>query len=145
MANAIYPAAKVKWLTTGMNITTLPIEAVLLRGYTYSSAHDNLDDIGAGLRIATQSMTGFALTATVTVTSGGCTVTGPAVDCNNYIFTAVPAGAACESIVYYHASGVEGTSTLIFYQDDATGLPVPPNGQDINVTIDNGDGRLFVL
>ena len=144
MANHVYPASKVLWLTTGMNVTTIDIKAVLLRGYTYDAAHDNLDDIGAGLRVATSAnMANVALTATVTVASGGCTVTGPGVDCDDFSWTAVAAGAACESIVWYRDTAVEGTSTLIVYVDTQTGLPITPNGQNIAYTVDaNG---LFVL
>jgi hypothetical protein len=146
VSNHIYPAAKVLWLTSGMDVTAIDIKAVLLRGYTYSDAHDNLNDIGAGLRVATSgNMGGVTLTGTVTVSSGGCSVTGPAVDCNDFTWTAVAAGAACESIVWYHDSGVEGTSTLILYVDTLSGLPVTPNGQDIDMVIDSGNGRLFVL
>lgn len=142
--NKIYPAAKVLWLTSGMDVTAIDIKAVLLRGYTYSATHDNLDDIGAGLRVATSSnMGGVALTGTVTVSSGGCSVTGPGVDCNDFTWTAVGAGAACESIVWYNDTGNEATSTLICYVDTQTGLPITPNGQDIDYVVDaNG---LFVL
>jgi hypothetical protein len=145
MANAIYDQAKTEWLTTGLDVTAQDIRCVLTRGYTFSQANKFLSDIGAGLRISVSpTITGFAVLSAATVVSGGCTVHGPVVDCDDFTFTTPPAGAACESLEFYYHSGVEGTSTLIYHCDTAGGfLPVTPNGQDIVVTI-NPSG-LFIL
>jgi hypothetical protein len=145
VANTIFDSAKVLWLTTGLDVTALDIRAVLTRGYTFSQTHDNLDDIGAGLRVSVSpTITGFALLAAATVLSGGCTAHGPVVDCDDFTFTAVAAGAACESIEFYYHTGADATSTLIYHCDTAgVFLPITPNGQDINFTV-NAAG-LFVL
>lgn len=48
-------------------------------------------------------------------------------------FTAV-SGATVESLNFYKDTGVESTSNLICWFDTATGLPLTPNGGDVNVT-----------
>lgn len=48
-------------------------------------------------------------------------------------FTAV-SGATVESLVFFKDTGVETTSNLLWWFDTATGLPLTPNGGDVNVT-----------
>lgn len=48
-------------------------------------------------------------------------------------FTAV-SGASVESLVFFKDTGVATTSNLICWFDTATGLPLTPNGGDVNVT-----------
>lgn len=48
-------------------------------------------------------------------------------------FTAV-SGSSVESMSLYEDSGSAATSDLICYWDSATGLPLTPNGGDVNVT-----------
>lgn len=48
-------------------------------------------------------------------------------------FTAV-SGASVESLSLLEDSGAGATSDLICYWDTATGLPLTPNGGDVNVT-----------
>jgi hypothetical protein len=48
-------------------------------------------------------------------------------------FTAV-SGATVESLVMFKNTGTPTTSNLICYWDTATGLPLTPNGGDVNVT-----------
>ena len=48
-------------------------------------------------------------------------------------FTAV-SGVTVESLVFYKDTGVEATSDLLWFFDTATGLPLTPNGGDVNVT-----------
>ena len=57
-------------------------------------------------------------------------------------FTAVT-GATVESLVMLKNTGVAGTSDLICFWDTATGLPLTPNGGDVNITF-NGSGILKV-
>jgi hypothetical protein len=49
-------------------------------------------------------------------------------------FTAV-SGASVESIVALKDTAVASTSPLFGYWDTATGLPLTPNGGDVNVTL----------
>jgi hypothetical protein len=48
-------------------------------------------------------------------------------------FTAV-SGSSVESMSLYEDSGSAATSDLVAYWDTATGLPLTPNGGDVNVT-----------
>ena len=48
-------------------------------------------------------------------------------------FTAV-SGATCEGLAFYKDTGTPSTSNLICYFDTGTGLPLTPNGGDVNVT-----------
>jgi hypothetical protein len=55
MANAIYPKFKEALLQGDIALDTANVKAVLvdLADYTYSAAHDFLDDVAAGGRVAT--------------------------------------------------------------------------------------------
>jgi len=48
-------------------------------------------------------------------------------------FSAV-SGATVESLVFFKNTGTPGTSNLICWFDTGTGLPLTPNGGDVNVT-----------
>lgn len=48
-------------------------------------------------------------------------------------FTAV-SGATVEYLCFFKDTGTPSTSNLICYFDTATGLPLTPNGGDVNVT-----------
>jgi len=65
-------------------------------------------------------------------------------DAADVTFAAVT-GDQSEALVIYQDTGVEATSRLIVYIDTATGLPVTPNGGDIQIQWDNGPNRIFKL
>lgn len=131
MANAVYPKFKEAMISGGANhdISGGNVKAVLvdLADYTYSSAHDFLDDVASGGRVATSA------------NLGSKTFTNGLFDAADTSFSAVT-GDISEAIIVYIDTGVESTSRLIAYFDTGvTGLPVTPNGGDINVTW-NGSG-----
>jgi hypothetical protein len=64
----------------------------------------------------------------------GVSVAAGDVDIPDFTFTLV-SGASCESLVFYGHTGTESTAPLMAYYDAATGLPVTPNGGDIDVAI----------
>lgn len=135
MANVIYPKYKEALLTADSNIDLEAgnVKAVLVDGadYTYSAAHDFLDDVPSGGRVATSGNL-----ASKTITNG-------VFDVADFSFTAVT-GDVSEILIIYIDTGVASTSRLVAYYDTGvTGLPVTPNGGDINVTV-NGSG-LFAL
>lgn len=84
--------------------------------------HQDINDI----RTAEIAVTGD-LTVGVTIANGD-------VDIADFTFTTV-SGNSIESLNFYYHTGVDTTSTLIAYYDTATGLPVTPNGGDIDVAI----------
>ena len=123
MANALYDLGRESFLKGEISWSADNIKAVLVDNadYVVNLATDQfLSDIIAGGRVATS----VNFTAKTTVAG--------AADAADITFTAVT-GDISESLVIYQDSGVEGTSRLIAYIDTATGLPVTPNGGDIQV------------
>lgn len=62
------------------------------------------------------------------------TITDGAFDFADFSFTSV-SGSSAESLVLYRDSGTSSTSNLMVYIDTATGLPITPNGNNIDVTV----------
>lgn len=123
MANAIYPLYKQALLAGDSNISlsggTVKAALVDTGVYTYSAAHQFLT-----------SLTGVVGTAQ---TLGSKTVTNGLFDAADVVYSAVT-GNSAEAIVLYIDTGVAGTSRLVAYIDTGvTGLPVTPNGGDINL------------
>lgn len=135
MASVVYKSAKQKFLSAGLDLTSLNLKTVLVDTgtYTFSAAHDFLDDVAGGARIATSGNL-----ASKTVTDG-------VFDAADVTFTAVT-GATVEAIVIYNDTGTAATSDLIAYIDTASaGLPFTPNGGDCLVSWDNGASKIFAL
>lgn len=89
------------------------------------SVIDFLDDIDAGARIAT-----------VTVSAGRTTTAG-VFDFTDVTFSAVSGSAAQCVFLYDDTPATEATKPLIAVDDQATNLPVTPNGGDINYVVNN--------
>ena len=135
MANAIYPKWKEGLMQASSN-TSLggTVKAALARSaaYTYSASHQFLSDVTSPH--ATKSDT----LASKTYTSG-------TFDAADFKFTAPAADTySYNQLIVYIDTGSAATSPLVaFYDTGVTGLPVTPNGGDINVTV-NASG-LFAL
>jgi hypothetical protein len=134
MASILYPKAKEAFLSGSINLSSDTIKCVLIdtADYTYSAAHDFLDDVAAGARVGTAQ------------TLGSKTVTNGIFDAADATFTSVT-GDVCEAILIYKDTGTESTSNLIALIDTATGLPVTPNGGNISIAWDNGSNKIFAL
>lgn len=135
MANALYPKWKEALLQASANsdLSSTTVKAVLIDAadYTYSSAHDFLDDVAAGARVGTAQ------------TLSSKTFTSGTFDAADITFSTV-SGDQAEAILIYIDTGVEGTSRLVAYMDTGfTGLPVTPGGGDI-VIVWNASG-IFTL
>ena len=125
MANALYPKWKQALLdfTANNDISAGTVKAALVDTgiYTYSAAHAFYDDVHSAVVGTSQTI-------------GTKTYTDGVFDGDNVTFSAV-SGNTCEAIVIYIDTGVAGTSPLVAYIDTGvTGLPVTPNGGDINIT-----------
>ena len=125
MASVLYPLYKERLLDpnktggggVGVDMNTDTIKAVLLTsGYTYSAAHDFLDD----LVVASNSPTsgGTATLASPTVTNG-------VFDAADTVFSAVTTGFTITQIAVYKDTGTASTSALICLFD---GLSQASNG-----------------
>lgn len=123
MANLLYPKFKELIISgaTNANLSSGTVKVVLVDAavYTYSAAHDFFNDIASVIATATLS--------SKTVASG-------VYDSADPTWTAVT-GAQSEYLIMYVDTGSAATSPLVAFYDTATGLPVTPNGGDINITV----------
>lgn len=133
MANALYGLGKAAFLTGAIDLSTHDIKCVLVDTGTYTvnlSTHQYHSDLSG-----------------IVATSGNLaskTTTLGVFDAADLTFSTV-SGASAEALVIYRDTGVSGTSPLIAYIDTATGLPVTPNGGDINIVWDSGANKIFAL
>ena len=126
MANALYPKFKQALLNKEHDLNTDDIRVVLsdAADYTFNSTHDFLDDVPAGARVAVSS----------TLTSP--TIVDGVFDTADFTFTSVTGDQSEQIILYNHTGGSDAARGLIEFLDTGmTGMPVTPNGGDINVTI----------
>lgn len=85
--------------------------------------------------------------AGIVATSGnlsGKTSTGGVADASD-LTVATVTGDPFEALIIYKDTGVSGTSILIAYIDDYTGLPCTPNGSNITVAFPNDANKIFKL
>lgn len=126
MANALAASARQAWLEGSISWLSDTIKVVLVSSsYTYSAAHDFLDDVAIGYRVATSS----ALTSK--------TSTNGAADAADVTFTAVAGGSTVTGLWVYKDTGVAGTSRLLFWYDtksDTTPINITTNGGDIQIS-----------
>ena len=123
MASAIYPKFKEALLQGDYDLSTAVVRAVLVDTgtYTYSAAHDFYDDLSG-------------VVGTESGAFGSKTFTNGTFDAADITFTAVT-GSTAEAIVLFADTGNAATDAFICFIDSAaSGLPVTPNGGDINVT-----------
>lgn len=127
MANAIYPKYKEALLDGAANIAldSNDVKVCLIdtADYTYSAAHDFLDDVAGAAIVATSG------------NLAGKTITNGVFDSNNPTFSLV-SGDVAEALIIYIDTAVAATSRLVAYFDTGvTNLPVTPNGADILVAV----------
>jgi hypothetical protein len=120
MANQLYPKGKEGFLGSLIDMDTDDIRAVLCRD-TYNAAHEFLS-----------SLTDIVATSPQLTSP---TITNGVFDSADLIYPSVGATASTPYLVLYHSTGVAGTSRLIAHIDTATGLPVTPDGTNINVSV----------
>lgn len=127
MANALYPLWKQQLIQAASNTAltgTIKVVLVDTGTYTYSNTHQFFSSVtGVPVSIAAAPPT----LASKTYANG-------VFDAADVTFTAVTLGANCEALIIYCDTGSAATSPLIAYLDTGiTGMPVTPNGGDINV------------
>jgi hypothetical protein len=123
MASVVYPKFKETILQGTYNLSSVAVRAVLIDTgtYTYSAAHDFYNDLSG-------------VVGTESGALGSKTFTNGTFDSADITFTAAT-GNTAEAIVLFVDTGNAATDALIAYIDSGTGLPVTPNGGDINVTV----------
>lgn len=142
MANALFDKSREGFLTGEIDWDTAVIKVSLVRGYTFSAAHQFVSDVtGASGVLAATS----AALASKTTTSG-------VADAADFTFSAVAANGSNHSLLVYQSSAVTGgadvaasAQRLIAWIDTGTNLPVTTNGGDVVVAFDNGASKIFKL
>jgi hypothetical protein len=142
MANALFNPGREGFLAGEIDYDTAVIAVYLVRGYTFDATDKFVSEVTAA--------GGTLVAGPVTLT--GKSITDGIADAADATFTAVAAGAACNMLVIAQRSAVTGgadvadsAKRLIACIDTATGLPVTPNGGDIQVVWDNGTNKIFKL
>jgi hypothetical protein len=136
MANAIYPKYKEAVLQSATNSSmssgTVKVALVDTGVYTYSSSHEFFSSVSSAVIGIPQVLSNKSFTNGV-------------FDADDALFPSVT-GNTAEALVIFIDTGTAGTSRLVVYQDTGvTGLPVQPNGGDINLVFDNGANKIFAL
>lgn len=131
MANALYNTFKEGLLNKLFDLDTDVIKASLIDSadYTYSAAHD---EYSGGSR-------DVPLVAIVAESSalGSPTIVNGAFDTADFTWSTVT-GDQSEAIILWDDS-IANDRLIAFYDTGMTGMPVTPNGGNINVTV-NGSG-----
>jgi len=136
MTNALYDTGRNAFLSGGINWVADDIRVILVDTADYTvnlATHDFLNDVPSAARVA---VLGASL-ANKTAVAG-------VADADNITFPTVT-GDVSEALILYKHTGTESTSQLIAYIDSATGLPVTPNGGNVDVAWDNGANKIFKL
>jgi hypothetical protein len=127
MTKALATAYLEKRATTGLNLSTLNIKLVALDAtYTYSAAHDFLDDIAGGAIVATSGNLGTKTTTAGVFDSADVSLGSPA------------AGDTITQFWLYRDTGTAATSELIYYWDEdaaASAISIATNGEAITVVV----------
>ena len=141
MASALFDPGREGFLAGEIDYDTAVIKVALMRGYTFSAAHKFVNEV-----VATGTLVGTPVALASKTTTAGVA------DAVDTTWTAVPTGAACDTILIYQASAVTGgadvantSQRVIALLDSGTGLPVTPNGGDIIAAWDNGANKIFKL
>ena len=133
MANAIYPEFAERLLNGEFDLTSSPVVRAYLvdtNDYTYSAAHDAATDLTSGSGDV------------AVVTLGTITTSNGTLDAADATFTSVT-GDECEAVIITVEDTGATERLCAYYDTGVTGLPVTPNGGDINLTI-NASG-LFTI
>jgi hypothetical protein len=129
MANALYNPFKEQLLSnaTAIDMDGDTIKASLIDGadYTFSAAHDEYSGGARDVALASIVAESSALTSP-TCTSG-------TFDTADFTWTAVT-GDQSENIILWDDT-VTNDRLIAFYDTGMTGMPVTPNGGNINVTV----------
>lgn len=135
MANFMYPSIKTKMLTGSFNWPADPVVAILIAQgqYTPSINHTTLLDVPHSARVAISAgLTGKVVNVNV-------------VDADDYLFTYV-SGPPVNAVILAVDTGNDATSALICYLDQAVvGIPFAPATSPVQITWDNGPGKIFAL
>lgn len=132
MANALYDTFKEGLLNKEFDLDTDIIKATLADAadYTFSAAHDFYAGATPDVPVTAKTAESPALTS--------ATIVIGVFDTADFTWSAVSTDTAQEQIILWDDS-ITDDRLMAFYDTGMTGMPVTPNGGDINVTV-NGAG-----
>lgn len=127
MANSLYPTFKEELLSKQHNLSTDTIRATLIDSgaYVYSPGHSSFaTDVPVGAQTA------------LSLPLASKTIALGVFDSADFVWSAV-AGPQSEAIILWNQqpSAPVNQPLIAFYDTGMTGMPVTPNGGDINVTV----------
>jgi hypothetical protein len=127
MANALYNTFKQDLLNKVFDMDTDTIKASLVDAadYTFSAAHDEYSGGARDVALASIVAESGAL--------GSPTITNGTFDTADFTWTAVT-GDQAEDIIVWDDT-LTNDRLCAFYDTGMTGMPVTPNGGDINVVV----------
>ena len=130
------------WMPSGADATLKTINwdtddircVMLLSSYSFSAAHDFLDDVSASAAV-----NGTSGALSVTVASG-------VIDISDFTITPDDAQTV-GSLMFYQHTGTESTAALLFFVDSAkaSNLPLSTTGAAVSIVIDNGVFKFLSL
>jgi hypothetical protein len=127
MANALYNTFKQDVLNKVFDLDSDTIKATLIDSadYTYSAAHDEYSGASADVASAAKVAESGAL--------GSPTITNGTLDTADFTWSSV-SGDQSEAIILWDDT-LTNDRLIAFYDTSITGMPVTPNGGNINVTV----------
>ena len=127
MANALYPTFKEGLLDKLFDLNTDAIKASLIDSadYTYNAAHDEYSGGARDVALAAIVAESAAL--------GSPTIAAGVFDSADFSWATV-SGDQSEAIILFHDPSTN-KRLIAFYDTGITGMPVTPNGGNINVTV----------
>jgi hypothetical protein len=127
MANALYNTFKEGLLDKLFDLNSDTIKATLIDSadYTFSAAHDEYSGGSTDVATAAKVAESGAL--------GSPTITNGTFDTADFTWTAV-SGDVSEAIILWDDT-LTNDRLIAFYDTTITGMPVTPNGGNINVTV----------
>jgi hypothetical protein len=149
MANYLYDTARERFLKPGLRTTVANGQAA---SDSINWSEDNIKmmliDTTNHPEDATDEFLSDVAASGIIKTSGNLgskTTTDGVALAANVVLDSVT-GVNCEAIIIYKdTGGADTTCPLIAWIDDATGLPILPNGADIDVIWDTGANGIFKL
>src|SRR5688500_12708176 len=131
MASKIYPKCIDLAFDEGIDWGADNIRLCFVNSFAFNAAHDFLDDVPGGNRVA------FAVTELVNL--GGKSLSGGKFIAADQAYVAVT-GSVVQAIIVYMAAASEATSPLLFYIDTGTNIPFTPNGGNVTIDFDGTNG-----
>lgn len=137
MANGLYEKAKEKMLTADLDMSVLSIYAALVNSQYLAVVDLAADDFWS-------DASAYEVGAAVSLPNAGKDFTNGVFDASDITFPTVT-GDSAYAIILFNNTTVPSTSDLIAIIDTGTGLPVVPNGGDIDVLWDSAANKIFKL